>query len=132
MKGHPDYFIMALNEILFLKAVFLRPLHPNDLEGHEVEVTPMPGTWLRTTNSRDRSKKDRFSTDLVPIKCALKLKHSSKSFNERQVEQCGRCTAPVPISTCLVCSPLLDVISAHRPLLCRTVLGDFVLEESSG
>lgn len=122
---------MALNETLFLNAALLRPLHPSDLEGPEVEVTPMPGKWLRTTNSWDRSKKDRFSTNLVPTKCALKLKHSSKSFNERQVKKCGRCTTLISISTCLVYSPLLDMISVHRSLLCHTMLRDFVLEESS-
>lgn len=123
-EGHSDYFIITLNEILFLKAAFPRPLHPNDREGPEVEVTPMQGMWFGTTDGWNRSKKDRLSTNLVPTKCALKLKHSSKSFNERQVKKYGRCATPTSISTCLVYSPLLDLISGHRSLLCHTVLGD--------
>lgn len=73
---------MAFSEILFLNVAFTRPLHPSDLEGPEAKVTPKPEMGLRTTNSRDRSKEDRFSTDPVHTICTLTLKHTSKSFNE--------------------------------------------------
>lgn len=49
---------MAFSETLFLKVVFIRPLHPSDLEGPEAKVTPKPEMGLRTTNSQDRSKED--------------------------------------------------------------------------
>lgn len=81
-EGYPDYFIMAINEILFLKALFPRPLHPHDFAGPEAEVTPMPGVGHRTSNGQDTCKQERFSTDLVHAKYALKLRHTSKSINE--------------------------------------------------
>lgn len=73
---------MAINEILFLKAVFPRPLHPHDFEGPEAEVPPTPGVGHRTNNGRDTRKQARFSTDLVHAKYPLKLRHTSKSVNE--------------------------------------------------
>lgn len=73
---------MAFNEILFLKAVFPKPLHPNDLESPEAEVTPKPGMRCRTNKGWDISEEDRFSTDPVHTKYTLKLKLTSKSFNE--------------------------------------------------
>ena len=121
-EGHPDYFTMALNEILFLKVVFPRPLHPNDLECHELEVTPMPRMGLRTTNSQDRPKKWHIFSSY--IKCTLKLKHTFKSFSERRMEKCERYTTPVLISTCLVCSLLPDVNSLQGSWLRHTMLGD--------
>lgn len=78
---------MVLKEVLFLKASFPRPLHPKDPRGPEVEATPMPGVGrFRIANSRDRPKDDRFPTDLVHTKFPLKLKHTSKSLNERQIK----------------------------------------------
>ena len=42
-EGHPNYFIKALNEVLFLGAALPRPSHPRDPKGPEAEVTPRPG-----------------------------------------------------------------------------------------
>lgn len=88
------YFITALNEVLFLKAAFPRPFHPEDPRGLEVEVTPMSGVGFRITNSRDQSKGDTDFPDPVHTKCPLKLERISKSLKERQVKECGRYTTP--------------------------------------
>lgn len=83
-----------MNEVLFLKAAFPRPFHPEDPRGPEVEVTPMSGVGFRITNSWDRSKEDTGFPDPVHTKCPLKLECTSKSLKERQVEECVRHTTP--------------------------------------
>lgn len=51
-EGHPDRFIMALNEVPFLGAALPRPLHPKDPLGPDTEVTSRPG---RKAQENERS-----------------------------------------------------------------------------
>lgn len=120
---------MAINEILFLKAVFPRPLHPHDFEGPEAEVPPTPGVGRRTNNSRDTCKQERFSTDLVHAKYPLKRRHTSKIVNE-PVKKCGRYATQFYQHVPSLLSALRGDLSV--PVLAvHAVLTDFVLGDSS-
>lgn len=94
--GHPDDFIKALNEVLLLRAAFIRPCHPKDCQGPEANKgqpqarAEVPGKLtIRIDLKRMRTFQLTWSTQ-----DPLWNKHTSKCLSKRQIKMSQRHTTP--------------------------------------